>query len=456
MENLREKIRAAIKRSEHQEIEFKSAKGGLPESFWETFSAFANTNGGIIVLGVKEKNGQFYPDGLTDEQITSYKKKFWDCAHNKEKVSTPLLMEKEVHSENIEDQKVLVFEIPRAHFSLRPVYLTPNPLGHTFRRNHEGDYRCTDLEVRQMFADSMHVNQPFDNEILPGFTLDDLDMPTLRGFRNRFEARKPDHPWISYSDMDFLEKIGAYRCDRSTGKEGFTRAGILMFGKTESINDPACAPWYFPDYQEKMSINPNERWSDRLYPDGTWEANLYQFFYKTYNKISHTLPMPFKLDGITRVEETSAHVSLREALVNLCVHSSYGEQGNMVVKRELDKITFRNPGRMLVSPEDFYAGGHSECRNPVIQKMFTLLGYGEKAGSGYDYISKGWTDNNWPKPQISEHSTPDYVLLEFDVEALINIMNQDLENQGQQGESQRDQDSQRRDHQNGQRDQDSQ
>ncbi len=45
--------------AESEEIEYKSAKGGFPVDFWKTYAAFANTSGGIIVLGVKKKKGNF-------------------------------------------------------------------------------------------------------------------------------------------------------------------------------------------------------------------------------------------------------------------------------------------------------------------------------------------------------------------------------------------------------------
>ena len=404
-------IKQLISGSENSEIEFKSAKGGLPESFWETFSAFANTNGGIIVLGIKEKNGVFYPDGFDKQQLQTYKKRFWDCAHNKEKVSATMLTERDVIDAEIDGNFFLLFRIPRASYDIRPVFLTRNPFGNTFKRNHEGDYHCTDSEIRQMFADAHHSTLPFDNQILPNYSMSDIDTETLRGYRQRFILRKNNHPWNELDDFNFLCKIGAYRVDRESGQEGFTRAGILMFGKTESITDQACCPWYFVDYQEKLSNKMNERWSDRIYADGSWNSNLYQFFFKVYNKLVQTLPVPFSLNGIERTEETAAHIAIREALVNSLVHSSYAEQGNIVIIREKDKIIFRNPGRMLITIDDFYSGSQSVCRNPIIQKFFIQLGYGEKAGSGADYIIKGCRENQWHMPELFENVQPDTVSL---------------------------------------------
>ena len=81
--------------------EVKKAKGGLPISLWETYSAFANCYGGIIILGIKEnKDGSWYMTGL--DNAAKLRKDFWDTIHNKNKVSVNLLTDTdvEIYEEN--------------------------------------------------------------------------------------------------------------------------------------------------------------------------------------------------------------------------------------------------------------------------------------------------------------------------------------------------------------------
>ena len=68
-----------------------------------------------------------------------------------------------------------------------------------------------------------------------------------------------------------------------------------------------------------------------------------------------------------------------------------------------------NPGIMLISMEEYYEGGHSVCRNPVIQNMFVFMGIGEKGGTGADVIAKGWKDNGWSIPTVEEKNNPDRI-----------------------------------------------
>jgi predicted HTH transcriptional regulator len=404
--------------NEYFEIEYKSGKDGFPKELWKSYSAFANTNTGIIVIGVQDKKGILNIEGLSDEQIERYKKQFWNDCNNPNTVSRNLLSNDDVRVISIKNKNLLVFRIPFASRTERPVYLTRNPLGNTYKRNHEGDYRCTDEEVKRMLADSSAELQR-DSLVLEDFTIDDFDKTSVKQFRQLFISSKPGHPWHVLDDIELFRKIGAYRIDRKTKKEGITLAGLLMFGKSDSIKEQDALPDFFPDFRERLSMDEKIRWTDRICPDGTWENNLFQFYLKVWPKLSSTLPKPFQLNKDERVDESPTHIALREAFINALVHADYSLSGNIIIEIDTEKFMFSNPGTLLVSIYQYYSGGISECRNPALQQMFMLIGRAEKAGSGVDKIMSGWQESHWRRPYLEIENQPDRIKLTLPMFSII-------------------------------------
>ena len=403
---------------ENEELEFKGAKGGFPGSFWETYSAFANTNGGVIILGIKEKPDGLKSDNLTHEDVDKLQKGLWAGLGNRNTINQNLLTNDDVKHLTVENSHLLIVRVPRASRDQRPVHVGHDPYSGTYRRGYEGDFKCTRSEVQRMFADA-DLTRTTDKRILSGFTIDDIDKESLRQYRQLFNIAKPDHVWSTLDDFSFLKQLGAYRKDRGTGEEGFTVAGILMFGKSDAITDDECLPNFFPDYRNETVFNDTDRWIDRVYPDGTWEANLFQFYLRTLPRLQGFLPKPFSIKDNQRIDQSPAHVAIREVFVNLCVHPDYKAEGSLTVVFKNGTYFFSNPGTMLVSQEQFFEGGESICRNPTLQKMFMMLGPAEKAGSGGAKIMEGWRKNNWKAPFIFERTRPDKVEFWLSMQSLI-------------------------------------
>ena len=400
---------------ESSEVEFKSAAGGFPKSFWETYSSFANTNGGAIIFGVKEKAGEFYLDGLTGEQVDKYRRDFFNNMHNKQNISIALLKEEDVQDVEFCGSHFLFFYIQRVDRSFRPVFQGLNPRIGTFRRDIEGDYRCTPEEVNSMFADA-NVANPADGRILKNYGKEDLDEQSIKQYRRKFEQYNPDHVWNTLPEDEFLRRINVFRRDRASGEFGLTYAGLLMFGTYSAIMDEN--PNFFPDYQEIQ--NPKDRWVNRIYPDGNWESNLFQFYSRVLPILQNFLPKPFKLEGNARLNETPAHVAIREALANALAHADYSVNASLNVYKYPNRIVISNPGTMLISIKQYYQGGESVCRNKYLQNMFMFLSSAEKAGSGADKIIHGWEDLNWKRPYVTERNRPNKVVLTLPMESLLD------------------------------------
>ncbi len=192
--------------NEFSELEYKSAQGGFPSDFWKTYSSFANTNGGLIVFGVSEKKGMLKIDGLYEDKINNLKKIFWDKINNPDTINCNLLTDDDVKMVEIKGKTVLVFKIPNAKRTQKPVHLTRNPFENTYKRNHEGDYKCTKEEVRRMLADADTTMQ-HDSRILEGFTIDDIDLNSLKKYRQLFAGSKPDHPWLAVGALATRRRV---------------------------------------------------------------------------------------------------------------------------------------------------------------------------------------------------------------------------------------------------------
>jgi len=397
--------------SETSTIEFKLAQGGLPDSLWESYSAFANTDGGLIVLGVDDSGEQPIAVGVKDPDrlITN----FWNTLNGKQKVSANILKNEDVAIENLDlngEKQFVVIQIPRVDYSQRPVYVGRDPFVGTYRRNHTGDYRCTREEVQRMLADQSSI--PNDSRILPGFTFDDVDAETLRQYRQLFNSRQISHQWSLLSDEEFLRRFQAWRTDRDTGQQGLTVAGLVMFGRHEALLDPQNALHYAVDYRRRRSESIGERWDDRFTIDGTWAGNLFQFYQHVFSKLTQGLSVPYNLDSdFVRTASTPVHEAVQEGFVNALVHADYCGTGGIVIERFPDKLVFSNPGTLLVSQQQLRSGGVSVCRNPALQLMFRMTGLGDAAGSGLDKIRSSWKSQHWESPNLSEQWSPDRVIL---------------------------------------------
>ena len=387
--------------------EVKKAKEGLPISLWDTYSAFANCYGGVIILGVKEeKDGSWKTTGL--KNASKLCKDFWDTINNSKKVNINLLSEDDVKTYEIGDNKdiIMVIYVPMAKREQKPVYINNDIFNGTFRRNYEGDYHCTRLQVKTMLRDQ--TERTTDMEILDKVSMEDLNYDTIHGYRNSHRTLKEGHPFERLNDYEYLRSIGAAAISSEDGQLHPTAAGMLMFG--DEYNIVRHFPEYFLDYREEA--DPTTRWSDRLHSSsGEWSGNVCDFYFRVYNKMIKDIKVPFKMSGGERIDDTNVHKALREALANCLINADYHGLRGVVIRKEQDKLIFANPGYIRTGKKQMRLGGESDPRNKSLMKMFNLINIGERAGSGVPNIFNVWADEGLEEPIIEERFDPDRTIL---------------------------------------------
>lgn len=389
--------------AENQRLEFKDALGGLPDDIWETYSAFANTEGGEIVLGVHEDSSthEFSLVGVhgAHELVDA----FWLTLRNPTKVERDVMLRDGVKVVTRNGMDFVVIKVPHAERGDKPVcvYDRRQKRMVAYVRRGTSDVQAGDSDLSLMMYDK---TSSADRRVLNDFGLDCLCAETLGRYRSLFTALKPGSPWVDDSDDDFLYHVGAATRD-SGGTLKLTRAGLLAFGYEYAITD--YLPHYLLDYREEISGN--DRWDDRIVSqDGDWSGNLVDFYLNVSQRLKRHFKSPFGADeyGMAHASRNPVTESANEAVVNALVHAFYGDSCTVKIILTSNALMVTNPGGFLIDSTAAIAGGISEPRNPTLMRMFGLIGASDRAGSGLQKIWKTWQDAYGVAPTLEEMHGP--------------------------------------------------
>ncbi len=372
------------------ELEAKRASGQVPRNAWESISAFANTAGGVLVLGLVESDDGWVVEGISnpDRMIQD----IHSLMRDGNKISCEVSGNGDIWKEEVANTSLVIVRVragPRRH---KPVYINGNRDLAYVRRN-EGDARCTDNELDRMRREATPFS--FDSQVIPYLEMADFNSDTIQQYRTMSAGVRPDLAHHRLAHDAFLQSIGAWRVDREAGTEGPTVAGILMFGEESAIREIRTN--HVIDYRRiPVDESPTRRWTDRV----QWAGNLFGGWQELFPRLARGLPMPFRLRGPQRVDQPAGLEALREAFVNLLVHTDYQESGDAVVLHRHDGYTFRNPGDSWVDLRDLGLQGRSDRRNPELAKMFDHVGLADRAGSGFIRILDEWRELGFRHPNI--------------------------------------------------------
>lgn len=367
---------------EWEDFEVKEAKTEIPNSAWETVSAFSNTAGGWLVLGVKKEAKDYEIVGVTNPDLVS--RNFVTTIRGGTKFNTKIDFTPKKY--DLDGKTVLAFYIPQKHPRDKPVYF--NSQKNTFIRAAGGNQRATQEEIDSFFRTASFEEK--DSETT-GLSINDLDPETVRQYREFFAQVNPAHRYLTLSDSEFLEKLVVIK------NKQITYGGLLVFGKEDAIASKI--PHYKIEYLEIGGVSYESAPTRYDYRNSS-ESNLFQTFFLIYERLLKKIEIPFAVRQGVRDDDPPHLQAIREALVNLLIHSDYFSKSTPRIRTFSDRYEFYNPGALpkrieLILKEDF-----SLPRNPIIAKIFRFIRFAENIGSGFPKMINGWQTKYRLKPII--------------------------------------------------------
>ena len=207
---------------------------------------------------------------------------------------------------------------------------------------------------------------------------DDFNPELFPKVRNLIRSNDPNHPWLALSDIQLLKKAGLWKRDFHSGREGYTLAAVLIFGKDEIIQQ------ILPHYKIDAIVRRTniQRYDDRIYI----RTNLIDAYDMLMKFVEQHLPDKFYTDNDQRISLRT--IIFREIIANLIVHREYANAYPTTFVIGKDSVTTENAnnpnGDGILDLDNF----SPFPKNPCIAKFFIQIGKVDELGSGIINVNK--------------------------------------------------------------------
>jgi len=369
-EMIRDEIMAFIRKGESERIEFKE---NFDKGTIETAAAFANTKGGIILIGYSDEGE------VKGIQIGKETLKDWS---NQISQSTEPRIIPELEQSELEGKIVVIIWIKE--FPIKPVSVR----GRCFRRVGTSNRMMTPQEIGQMHFQS--TDRSWDKLSARDAVIEDIDFEKVNSYikkANETGRRKIEGDENPLHVLDKLRLI----------KDGQpTWAAVLLFGKDAKLFLSQAALHCGRFKEETIVID------DRMI-----EGTIIEQVDDAMEFVRKNINVKFVMSGKPEREQIWDYPleALREAIINAVCHRDYTIPSNTEVRIYDDRLIVWSPGGLPfgITIEDLYKPHSSVLRNKGIGGAFYDIGWIEQWGSGIDKMRRACIKMGLPEPRFEEY-----------------------------------------------------
>lgn len=370
-----------LRRTDTAQVEAKSAVRGLPKNLVHSLSAFSNTAGGTVILGIDEEAGFVPAEGFNANSIADALAEA--CS---EKMVPPVRAT--ISIEEFEGAQVVVAYVPELAISEKPCYIaTVGKYAGSYFRGHDGDRLLKPYEIDRL--EENKYQPAWDLEPVREAGLDDLDPDLVVKI---LERERTIHAEVfgKLSDEKAMKSLRMVVEDEG-GKLRPTLAGLLAAG--------IYPQQFFPRLNVTFAAyTGTDRSSDsrgqRFVDTASFIGPIPTLVYETVQAVARNTRLGGVVKGAFRKDLPDyPPVAVREAITNALMHRDYSPQarGSQVqVDLFVDRLEITNPGGLYgaVTIESLGKYGISSTRNQHLSALLEVTP-SRVAGRGFVADNRG-------------------------------------------------------------------